>query len=192
MTENQIISGFCEMIFRDRKQNKVFPNVFINKYEADLLEISKSGYAYEYEIKTSIPDFKNDHKKSCGFFATIDTNWEKIPLLKKDVLKDGKRVNYFYYIVPDGMISSNDVPDYAGLMYATEGEFTAFIKADGGKYSVPRMYFKVIKPAPKLSTVKASETLVSKCLESTYYRYHNLRTKLIADVVSSISVQSCT
>jgi len=28
MSENEIVTGFCEMIFRERQSNKVFPTVF--------------------------------------------------------------------------------------------------------------------------------------------------------------------
>lgn len=44
----------------ERRSNLVFPNIYIGSWEADILEITKSGYTYEYEVKISKSDFKAD------------------------------------------------------------------------------------------------------------------------------------
>lgn len=48
MKTADIINGFCELVFRDRKGNKIYPNVFVEKWEADLLEVTRSRLTYEY------------------------------------------------------------------------------------------------------------------------------------------------
>jgi hypothetical protein len=46
-----IIQGFCDHVFRDKKGNRIFPNIFVGKWEADLLEVTRSRLTYEYEVK---------------------------------------------------------------------------------------------------------------------------------------------
>lgn len=60
MKTADIINGFCELVFRDRKGNKIYPNVFVEKWEADLLEVTRSRLTYEYEVKVSRCDFHKD------------------------------------------------------------------------------------------------------------------------------------
>ena len=177
MSENEIVTGFCDMIFRERQSNKVFPTVFFDKYEADLLEITKAGYSYEYEIKVSKSDFKNDSKKTSGYLCTKETNFEKIPQYKIDTLKNGERVNYFYYLVPKNLIKLDEVPEYAGLIYIEFRECSYF-SHEKGNYTKLKMFCQTVKVAPKLSKEKFSEKKLLKCLESTYYRFHGLRKKL--------------
>ena len=174
MTESKIVTGFCDMIFRDRQSNKVFPNVFLDKYEADLLEITKAGYAYEYEIKTSKSDFKNDSKKTCGYLCTRETNFKKVPKYKTDTLKNGERVNYFYYLVPNDLVKPEEIPEYAGLMYV-EFRDCQYFSTEKGYFTKEKMFLRTIKSAPKLSKDKFSADKLLKCLESTYYRFHKLR-----------------
>lgn len=52
-----IIQGFCDHVFRDKKGNRIFPNIFVGKWEADLLEVTRSRLTYEYEVKVSRCDF---------------------------------------------------------------------------------------------------------------------------------------
>lgn len=165
MTENSIVSEYIKMVFKDKNSTKVFPNIFLDRYECDLLELTKSGYLYEYEIKISKADFKADKKK-----ATFNGT-------KYDEISSGKRVNYFYYIVPKDLISAEDVPDFAGLIYASKIVVTHF-SHEKGYYKVDRMRFETIKNAPKLSTEKITERRTAKLLDSVYYRFHTYRNKL--------------
>lgn len=32
-----IIQGFCDHVFRDKKGNRIFPNIFVGKWEAVLI-----------------------------------------------------------------------------------------------------------------------------------------------------------
>ena len=110
MKTADIINGFCELVFRDRKGNKIYPNVFVEKWEADLLEVTRSRLTYEYEVKVSRCDFHKDSKKQ-------DQNGNS----KFDNILAGGRTNYFYYIVPDGLVKPEEVPEFAGLIYAING-----------------------------------------------------------------------
>ncbi|GJQ43749.1 MAG: hypothetical protein JETCAE03_32470 [Ignavibacteriaceae bacterium] len=112
---------------------------------ADIFGITSSGYMYEYEVKTSVRDFKADFKKR----------------YKHEVLKGEyqasyhySKPNYFYYAVPSKLISVEDIPEYAGLIYV--------------KYSDNYMGWDVdiIKEAPKLHKEKANEKLYKSILRN--------------------------
>lgn len=82
---------------------------FVYDWESDYLAITKSGYAYECEIKISRSDFFNDNKK-----------------VKKHLILEGKdeekqRPNYFYYAVPEGLVKPEEIPDDYGLIYVHTG-----------------------------------------------------------------------
>lgn len=153
MKTADIINGFCEFVFRDRKGNKIYPNVFVDKWEADLLEVTRSRITYEYEVKVSRCDFHKDSKKEGKFYNVTS----------------GNRTNYFYYIVPDGLVKPEEVPDFAGLIYAINGTR----RANG--YTEPIIYFHVAKAAQKVSSIKADSKFIDKLNLSAYYRFHKLR-----------------
>jgi hypothetical protein len=84
----------------------IIPNFYLNSsFEMDVCKITKAGIVYEFEIKISRSDFKNDFKKAG----------------KHDMIKHGKRAcNYFFFVVPEGLVSIDEVPDYCGLYYFTK------------------------------------------------------------------------
>jgi hypothetical protein len=48
---------------RNGNSSTIFPNMdTITGYEADILAVTRAGYAYEYEIKLSLADFRADMK----------------------------------------------------------------------------------------------------------------------------------
>lgn len=80
-------------------------NMYVFTWESDVLILTKSHYWYEIEIKVSRADFKNDLKHKSQ---------------KHNTLSDADatdKPNYFYYAVPEGLISPEEVPTYAGLIY---------------------------------------------------------------------------
>jgi len=166
MTSKQIISGWVDNVLRERQQNRVFPNVFLGHFEADILEITKAGYSYEYEVKVSRADFKQDLLKRKQTLGGLN-------VLKHDLLKNGNHVNYFSYVVPEGLISVDEVPEFAGLIYATSHEVRfSDIK---GTYIKHRLFTKTIKSPVRLSKDKFAPESLMKCYESTYYRFHTKR-----------------
>ena len=122
--------------------------LYVFKWESDKLLETRSGYIYEFEVKISKADFKNDFKhkqdkhiilESCltgdkylpRFYEFFDDAKKRKPLLtEEEYLKTPagerfhtsryKKPNYFYYAVPKDMISVDDVPSYAGLIYVDE------------------------------------------------------------------------
>lgn len=116
--------------------------IFRYDWESDYFSVTSSGYCYEVEIKLSKSDFKADFSK---FKHKIFSNIEKKLMvvkgremktydkaLKMDVMVstiDIRNVcsylmpNKFYFCCPDGLISVEDVPEYAGLIYVKEANW---------------------------------------------------------------------
>ena len=118
--------------------------------ECDVISISKSDYIYEYEVKISKADFKKDFIKEKH---THIVN-EKFTYVRK-----GEQLwrvcNYFNYVVPKDLISVEEVPEYAGLIYINE-DFT----------------FDIVKKPRLLHKVKADANFIRQLA-------HNLSCKLI-------------
>ena len=112
-------------------------NLNVYDWESDVLKITKSGYAYEFEIKISRGDFKNDFKHK-----------KKKHLLLENKENNSKMPNYFYYVVPEGLVTEDEVPEYAGLIYV----YATIIGNSRVYYQ-----FQEIKAAPKLHTNKIDE-----------------------------------
>lgn len=139
----QAIQGQLNHVFAAWKYN--VDGLFVFNWESDKLIWTKSGYIYEFEIKVSRADFRNDfkHKKdkhvilSSGmtgekylplFWEYFEKNKHLFPTLEiweahcrkfnKEYFVDNyRKPNYFYYAVPEGLIQPEEVPEYAGLIY---------------------------------------------------------------------------
>lgn len=175
VTSDMIIKDFIRKSLYKRKQNRIFHNLYIGSWEADILEITTSRYSYEYEVKISKSDFKNDalkSKRSRSFFDITTKQIKQLPdILKHDVLKQGKRTNYFYFVVPDGLIKAEDVPEWAGLIY-----YIRYINYDMfGQVVRVVSDFKTIKKASILHHNKVSDKAMMNYYESIYFKnYKNI------------------
>ena len=118
--------------------------------ECDVISVSKSDYIYEYEIKISRADYKKDFIKE-KHSQMIRENHTKI--VKGEMMYLSP--NYFNFITPRGLISLEEVPEYAGLIYIND-DFT----------------FEVIKKPLLLHKTKASPEFIRKLA-------HNLSCKLV-------------
>lgn len=137
-------------------------NLNVYNWESDVLKITRSGYAYEFEIKISRADFKNDfkHKKKKHTLLESKESGSKIP-------------NYFYYVVPEGLVSEEEVPEYAGLIYVL-----------GNVNGLRRPYyqFQEIKKAPKLHSNKIDENSLN-LIDKFYYNYIHWKHKHERDII---------
>lgn len=118
--------------------------------ECDVLSISKADYIYEYEIKISRADFKKDfikekHTHIINEKYTRTRKGELVYLLP----------NYFNFVTPKDLISIDEVPDYAGLIYMNEDSS-----------------FTIVKKPKLLHKTKANESFIRQVA-------HNLSCKLI-------------
>lgn len=138
----QTIQRRLNYIFSSWKYN--VDGLFVFEWESDKLIWTKTGYIYEFEIKISRADFKNDFKNkkekhiilkgtteeerfmpsfyqsyewNKHLYNSIDDCKAKIKPGDSHLIESHKKPNYFYYAVPEGLIQPEEVPEYAGLIY---------------------------------------------------------------------------
>ena len=154
--------------FAPNTQKYVIENLYVFKWESDKLIETRSGLIYEYEIKVSKSDYKNDFKNKKDKHVILEGKEERIPSYEEhkkrfnyygNDLSDTyyrtenfKKPNYFYYAVPEGMIDISEVPSYAGLIYVLpEGKH----ETKDGEWCLTGIY--TVKPAPKLHNTKYTD-----------------------------------
>ena len=138
-TIQRVLSGF----FATNSVRYNIDGLYVFAWESDKLLKTKAGYYYEFEIKISRSDFKHDFTKADKhailrgdkympkFWEYFELNKHRYPTLElweTDCRKHSqhyfcdhfKRPNYFYYAVPKDMVSVDEVPEYAGLIYIEE------------------------------------------------------------------------
>lgn len=92
---------------KDRAMAVMAPNIYLpDWFEADVCSIRRSLLIDEFEIKISRADFKNDAKKTGADGRT-----------KYDRLRSGDHpLASFWYIAPVGLLTADDLPEFAGLI----------------------------------------------------------------------------
>lgn len=163
--------------------------LYVFEWESDKLIWMKSGYIYEFEIKISRADFKNDfkHKKEKHIILNGPTDEEQLmprfyesfernKHLYADIegckarlkptdsyyIANHKKPNYFYYAVPEGMIHPEEVPPYAGLIWILK------------EYRYVQQSFIIVKQAPQLHKVKYKDAELNLG-EKFYYNWQSDR-----------------
>lgn len=171
MNEKSIQEAIFEELW-DRGQRLIFPNAFLYHGEADLLAITNANFAYEYEIKCSRADYKQDFK----------TKRPKHEALKErkhgaEPTHWGRRYidipNYFYFVCPEKMVSIEEIPEYAGLIYIKEEVVSRYYDWK----ETNRIEW--IKNAPRLHRDKFRETAKVRLEKSFFYKYWNLRLRKV-------------
>ncbi len=139
--------------------NFMIPNVCGGYGEMDVLRLTRSGYATEFEIKVSRADFCHDKEKREKHqnYSDVFTNTPR--LWWNGRTKDKKGIpNYFVYVVPFHLnLRAIDVPSYAGLYMINE-----------------QGYIETVKEAPRLHKEKLMDYWYRKIAYSlnTKYLYH--------------------
>lgn len=126
--------------------------------ECDVISISKSNYIYEHEVKISKSDFKADFKKEKHKLMTERKSvTERLIKENNEMIKDVWYFtpNYFYFVVPKDLITMEEIPEYAGLIYASED-----------------LNFEIVKKAPLIHKEKATSNFIRQLS-------HNLTCKLV-------------
>jgi hypothetical protein len=134
--------------------------------------VTRAGFFHEFEIKISVSDFRADAKKrqSARYdYEAQSAKWIRTPGRKKHerlAIGDIQGPSRFSYIVPSGMISLADVPDWAGLIIVNP--------ADDRHWS----RFETEKTAPKLHEKKVGRTVLRHAMNVCYYRFWDERHEL--------------
>lgn len=87
-------------------------------WECDVFAISKSGYISEFEIKLTKSDFKADAEKS-GRTLFINSSIDRATKHEAIMAGDLNGPSKFTYVLPDGIINDEEVPEWAGIMRAS-------------------------------------------------------------------------
>lgn len=156
LSERRIQEAIYQQGFLSHSSIKYYAeNMFIYEWESDIWLMTKSGYAYEVEIKITRSDFKNDFKNKADKHVILESG------ASSD--QDNRlRPNYFYYAVPNSLISPEDIPEYAGLLYVTVVP-TALNK--NGYYRLD-----VVKAAPKIHKDKTDVEFL-RLTDKFYFNY---------------------
>lgn len=121
--------------------------------EADVISITKSGFVNEFEIKLSRSDFNADFRnKEWKHRSMKERKGPTIDIRYKTTWFHC--ANKFWFVVPENLITLDEIPEYAGLIYINKNALS------------------IIKNAPRLHAHKATEELYKKIA-------HNLMNKLI-------------
>lgn len=103
--EDEMFIRLYSHLEHKRGHDIVLPNFFLDDYECDMVKFHNDGTITEYEIKVTVEDFKKDFtKKRKGLFK------------HKELAKGNLQPNYFYFVVPKGMVEEKHIPKYAGLI----------------------------------------------------------------------------
>jgi len=126
--------------FRQEKRCcPIAPNLVLpHNWEADVAAITKTGFCHELEIKTSRSDFKADFNKR-EYHQNHGSKHERMAARK---FEKGLWIpNYFWFCTPIGLLSLDDIPEYAGLIEVY------WIKQSE---TYQRLSYKETKNAPRL------------------------------------------
>jgi len=158
-----------------QRYEMMLPNVFTSHdNEVDFLGIRKSGFCDEFEIKLSRSDFMADKKKFVmwrepsqeeyrlsfgGWDDRQNLDWYKP---KHEALEQGlMMVNYFTFAVPAGLVSVNEVPEFAGLIEVMEDR-----------------RLKWLKEPVRLHRNKLTDSQKYQLARKGAYRYWNIRKQI--------------
>jgi len=104
MNERQIQKELKTYFEKYGPAKAVINNIYWFESEADSMVITVANILIECEIKRDLQDFRHDFKK------------EKHDLMRS--LYDTSIIpNFFYFVCPEGLIPTNQIPEYAGLIY---------------------------------------------------------------------------
>jgi hypothetical protein len=105
-------------LFCSRKRHRfMVPNVQMFGWESDLISVTKDDFVYEYEIKISRKDFRQDllkdrHQRLASLqHAPVPGWWHD---------SNRKGANYLYYAAPAGILAVDDIPVHAGLILISD------------------------------------------------------------------------
>jgi hypothetical protein len=142
LTSKDIEKSLREKFYTHKYQ---INNAFIYEWESDFFSITELDYAFEYEIKVTKGDFKDDFNK-VGKHTLLEST---------DMTSYVKKPNKFYYAAPKNLLSTSIIPEYAGLIEVDPVDGIAHI----------------VKEAPYLHKEKQLDYLKMILLEKCYHRY---------------------
>lgn len=178
MTASQINNGLYWLLTRQSYQIQIPNYTPIRWWESDHYAVTKAGFAVEFEIKTSMADFKVDALKQKDS-RVMKNGWDIVrDEHGKIVFHEGEKKHdqlaarcihgpsRFYFVCPEGVLQVSDMPEWAGLIWAYQRPHATY----------PVCYEQ--KAAPKLHRHKVEEGTLENIRAAFYYRYWTLRQKM--------------
>lgn len=150
----------------------------------------KLGFTVTVENYKELPNIGQSWDLYFSISNAIDYKAENEKDLKRELvtiesLKAGERVNYFSYIVPDGLISPEEVPEWAGLIYARVYDDRICIGFDKDDEPIfedrKAVFLSTVKPAKRLRDRKVTPEEIEEINKKLYFRFHKQRCKLIGE-----------
>jgi hypothetical protein len=153
------------------KHSVVFNEYNYKGFRSDVLELNSDFEVIEYEIKTSVGDYKND-------FLKKNRDGDNKHLL----IQDGELNNKFYFVFPPQLIPECDVPEYCGIFHFTGETFIeireATLLCDTG--------ISVSHQEEMLNAIKLSE---NKNYLLKYFIWRSIFYKQMYDNMSEVSTK---
>lgn len=143
-TEPILIARMMSNALHDRKHQFAAPNLtMFYQWEADLLSVTNANFVHEWEIKTSLSDYRADKKKAEKHEALSYAFENKVGKFPYTAWNLGGRQyfravpNYFWYVTSGFEI--DDLPPYAGWITAEWNEHYTYWKLTN-KVTAPRIH----------------------------------------------------
>ncbi len=184
MTAHQIQDAlWCDL--GNRGHDSVAPNYTpFRWWECDIFSVTKKGFFVEHEIKLSVSDFRADARKArshvvrdlLGAPVRDEKNWIKTEMLSKHARLEMNDVNgpsNFYFVVPKDMISVEEIPTWAGLVYAYHPMESGWDETS--KLDESRVCLSVQKRAPRLHNSPVNPKVLDHLRKILCWRYWNAR-----------------
>jgi len=132
-------------------------------WECDLWAVTKRGYSVEYEIKTTLADFRADAGKSTQRFDRYDRRERRFlytDVVKHEEIAAGRGPTRFFFAVPYALIDAvtPELPEWAGLVATSRNVSWTY-----GIW--------IVKDAPRLHNRKAGTREVRLAQHRACFRY---------------------
>lgn len=153
-------------LMRERyRRNFCLPNYTPAKWwECDVFELTEAGYFREYEIKLTLSDFKADAKKENVLRTGSWPNMVETRRRKHDCFGHECGPRQFWYVVPEGLLTVEQVPTWAGLIEVFD--------LRPGHISYWRYAERELKRAPILHRNGCDPKVKAHAESTCYWRLH--------------------
>ena len=154
LTEGIMINALRYFIMGERNYMAFCPrvhNFFGMRSESDVIAINPNGYLVEFEVKLTKVDFLKDKDK------IISINRKRIN--KHKLYEQGGGSAMFYFVAPKGILTIDDIPEWAGLIEVVSREYSREYIKHGTV-----LVCNNVKNAKKLNKRKATQKEIEKLL----------------------------
>ena len=150
ITEGVMINALRYFIMGEYRYKAFCPrihNFFGMRSESDVIAINPNGYLVEFEVKLTKADFIKDKDKIISI--------KRKRINKHKLYEQGGESAMFYCVAPKGIVTIDDIPEWAGLIEVVSREYI--------KHGTV-LVCNNVKNAKKLNKRKATQKEIKKLL----------------------------